>query len=137
MEKSIKDNICKGRIRKTQMPIWYRELGYNAMILTSMLTGEVKDSGVMLASIGKEVFMFERPIEAPCEVIAGGENVVRIRVDDHGHGGPNQETGLSTGLEVAGLENIVISSIDTDGLDGSTDVAGGMVDASTLAIQET
>lgn len=124
------DAACVGAYKRA------KELGFNAMILTSMLTGEAQDAGAMFASIGKEVLMFERPIPAPCAIIAGGENVVTIGADDHGRGGPNQEFALSAGLEIGGLENIVISSIDTDGLDGVSDNAGGMVDGSTLARAE-
>jgi glycerate-2-kinase len=124
------DAACVGAYKRA------KELGYNAMIITSMLTGEAKDAGAMLASIGKEVLMYERPMKSPCAIIAGGENVVTIGDGNHGRGGPNQEFALSAGLEIADLEGIVISSIDTDGLDGVTEAAGGMVDCSTLAIAE-
>jgi glycerate-2-kinase len=122
------DAACVGALQRA------KELGYNAMILTTMLTGEAKDAGAMFASIGKEISMFERPFPAPCAIIAGGENVVTIGDGHHGRGGPNQEFALSAGLEIAGHEGIVISSIDSDGFDGVTEAAGGMVDASMMAI---
>jgi glycerate-2-kinase len=54
---------------------------------------------------------------APCAFIAAGENVVMIGSSERGIGGPNQEFALSAGIEVAGLDDIVIASIDTDGFD--------------------
>jgi len=120
------DAACVGAFERA------KELGFNTMILTSMLTGEARDAGAIFASIAKEIAMFGRPLAAPCAVIAGGENVVTIGAEDHGRGGPNQEFALSAGLEIVGLENIVISSIDTDGLDGVTNTAGALVDGNSL-----
>ena len=50
-----------------------------------------------------------------------------------GQGGRNQELALAAALKIAGGRNIVIASIGTDGSDGSTDFAGGIVDNQTLA----
>ena len=106
-------------------------LGFESMVLTSMLEGEAREAGSFLASIGKEVLRFGRPIAPPCAVITGGENVVTIGSDHRGDGGPNQEFVLSAGLEIAGLDRILVAAIDTDGFDGNTDAAGGMVDGKT------
>ena len=97
-----------------------------------MLTGEAKDAGAMFASIAKEVVMFGRPFAAPCAIIAGGENVVTVGTGDYGHGGPNQEFTLSASLVIAGFDRVLVSSIDTDGLDGVTNTAGGMVDGNSV-----
>lgn len=119
------DAACVGAYERA------RELGFNAMLLTSMLTGEAKDAGAMFASIGKEIVLYGRPMPSPCAVIAGGENVTTIGTESIGRGGPNQEFALSAGLEIGGFDRIVIASIDTDGIDGVTDAAGGLVDGST------
>jgi glycerate 2-kinase len=121
------DAACVGAFERAE------ELGLNAMILTSTLTGEAREAGTIFASIGKEILDFGRPLRAPCAVIAGGENVVTIGANNYGCGGPNLEFALSAAVEIAGLGNIVVSSIDTDGLDGITQTAGGMVDGFTLA----
>lgn len=112
------------------------ELGFKSMILTSVLEGEAREAGSFLASIVKEVLRFGRPIAPPCAIIAGGENVVTIGSNHRGDGGPNQEFVLSAGLEIAGLDRILVAAIDTDGFDGNTDAAGGMVDGSTRAAVE-
>ena len=119
------DAACVGAYARS------RELGFNAMLLTSMLKGEAKDAGAMFASIGKEIVLHDRPIPSPCVVVAGGENVTTIGTDSLGRGGPNQEFALSASLEIDGFDNIAIASIDTDGIDGVTEAAGGLVDGST------
>jgi glycerate 2-kinase len=107
-------------------------LGFDAMILTSMLGGEAKEAGTFFASVGREITTYKRPLVPPCAIIAGGENVVTIGSEDRGSGGPNQEFGLSASVEIAGYDNIVIAAMDTDGFDGSTESAGAVVDGSTM-----
>jgi len=62
---------------------------------------------------------------------------------EKGMGGRNQELVLSAALKIAGSENIVIGSLDTDGTDGPGAqfsegtgnipcLAGGIVDGKTL-----
>jgi glycerate-2-kinase len=85
----------------------------------------------MFASIGKEILQYDRPLPRPCVVLAGGENTVTIQ-DEYGDGGPNQEFALGAAIEISGDEDVVVASIDTDGTDGPTDLAGGIVDGSTL-----
>ena len=109
------------------------ELGFNSVILTSMLEGEASEAGSFFAAIAKEVVTFGRPLARSCAVVAGGENVVTIGSDQRGRGGPNQEFALSASLGIADLDNTAIVSIDTDGSDGPTDTAGGMVDGTTRA----
>jgi glycerate 2-kinase len=109
-----------------------KELGYQPMILTTMMKGEARDAGSLFASIGIEIAKFGRPLKSPCVVIAGGENTVTIQ-GEFGIGGPNQEFVLSAALDIAGLEKIVIASLDTDGTDGPNELAGGMVDGSSIA----
>jgi len=84
----------------------------------------------------------ERATEAardgrPRAVIAGGEAVVRVPAD-HGVGGRNQQTVLAALAAVRGLAGdwpagLVIASIGTDGEDGPTDAAGGVIDAAVAA----
>ncbi|MEM3641700.1 MAG: DUF4147 domain-containing protein, partial [Candidatus Bathyarchaeia archaeon] len=107
------------------------ELGFKSLILSTKLEGESKDAGVILASIAKEVEEERRPIAPPCVIISGGETTVTI-AGKHGSGGPSQELVLGASLKIAGSEKIVIASVDTDGTDGPTEAAGGIVDGYTL-----
>jgi len=109
------------------------ELDFNSAIITSMLEGEAKDAGAFFAAIAKEIRHFGRPLEAPCAIIAGGENVVSMRGGKIGEGGPNQEFALSASIKISDLRNVVLLSIDTDGSDGPTRVAGALVDGGSMS----
>jgi len=45
----------------------------------------------------------------------------------------NQEVALSAALGIRGLPRAVIASVGTDGRDGPTDAAGGIVDGETIS----
>ncbi|MEM1540011.1 MAG: DUF4147 domain-containing protein [Candidatus Bathyarchaeia archaeon] len=107
------------------------ELGYNSLILSTKLEGESREVGIVLASIAKEVEKEGRPIRPPCFLIFGGETTVTL-TGRTGTGGPSQELVLGASLKIAGSEKTVIASIDTDGTDGPTEIAGGIVDGYTL-----
>jgi glycerate-2-kinase len=62
----------------------------------------------------------------------GGETTVTLGVAP-GKGGRNQELALAAAISLAGSRGITIVSLATDGSDGPTDAAGGVVDGSTLA----
>ncbi len=51
---------------------------------------------------------------------------------EKGIGGRNQEFVLSASPRIAGDKKIVIGSVDSDGTDGPTDIAGGIVDGTSL-----
>ncbi|RLI22832.1 glycerate kinase, partial [Candidatus Bathyarchaeota archaeon] len=51
---------------------------------------------------------------------------------ESGEGGRNQELALSFSLMIDGNEHIVAASVATDGTDGPTDIAGGIVDGYTV-----
>ena len=82
-----------------------------------------------MGSIAKEIKNYDKPIEKPCAIIAGGETVVRVK--GNGKGGRNQELALSFALSVEGLDSVALCSFGTDGTDGPTDAAGGIVDGQT------
>ena len=107
------------------------ELGFNSMILSTVLEGESREAGIVLACIAKEIEERNRPLKPPCVLISGGETTVTI-IDEAGEGGRNQELSLASSLKIDGSKNIVITSIGTDGTDGPTDIAGGIVDGYTF-----
>ena len=113
-----------------------RELGFASMLLTTTLKGEARDSGGFFAAIGREIAASGHPLQPPCTIIAGGENTVTIRGGKRGLGGPNQEFALSAAREIAGLPGTLVASVDTDGTDGPTHLAGGLVDGGTQAAAE-
>jgi hydroxypyruvate reductase len=50
-----------------------------------------------------------------------------------GTGGPNQEFALTLAVELDGVGGWAALAADTDGNDGPTDAAGGLVDGGTAA----
>ncbi len=106
-----------------------REMGYNTIILSSMIEGESREAAKFFAAIAKEVRRTGTPSPKPACIIAGGETTVTIK--GKGNGGRNQEFALSAAMEIEGLEGIVILSAGTDGTDGPTNATGAIVDFNT------
>lgn len=105
------------------------ELGYNSMILSTMVEGEARQVGSVYAGVAREVASRGRPIRVPAVIIIGGETTVDVK--GSGKGGRNQEVALGAAKKIAGLPCLV-ASLATDGLDGPTDSAGAIVDGSTV-----
>ena len=108
-----------------------KELGFTSYILTTSLNCEAADAGKFLSAIALDIHRGISHFQKPCAVIAGGETVVQVT--GSGMGGRNQELVLSAACGIAGLEDTVIFSLGSDGTDGPTDAAGGIVDGDTVA----
>jgi len=106
-----------------------RSLGYRTLLLSSSVQGETRDAAQVLASIAREVREHGHPVDAPACLLSGGETTVTLR--GTGKGGRNQEFALAAALAISGLDKIVILACGTDGTDGPTDAAGGLVDGET------
>lgn len=102
--------------------------GYVPLILTSRARGEAREIAKQLVATAEETVASGNPASPPAVLLAGGECTVTVRGD--GQGGPNQELALSAALELE--SQAVVAAIDSDGEDGSTDVAGAIVDADTI-----
>lgn len=116
--------LCEAACRRA------KKLGLNSMILSTMIEGESREVGIVLAGIAKEIVKSKRPIKPPCAVISGGELTVTI-TGEHGEGGRNQEFVLSFAQMIKNERRIVIASVNTDGSDGPTSIAGGIADGYT------
>jgi len=103
-----------------------KKMGYNTFLLTTSLDCEAREAGRMFGSIAREIKSYDRPIKKPCAIVAGGETVVHVK--GNGKGGRNQELALSFALSTEGLDGVALCSVGTDGTDGPTDAAGGIVD---------
>jgi len=106
------------------------QLGYQGLLLTTTLQGEAREVGKVLAGLGRELASFGRPIPTPALVVAAGETTVTVR--GRGMGGRNQELALAAAVGIAEMEHVVIASLGTDGRDGPTAAAGGIVDGGTV-----
>lgn len=102
-------------------------LGYKATILTDRLSCQAKEAGSFLSAIA----VSHADTDIPLAFLAGGETVVQLT--GKGKGGRNQELALSAAAGIDGLPNVLIFSLGSDGTDGPTDAAGGIVDGNTAS----
>ena len=110
------------------------ERGYDAHVLSSRIRGEAHEAARSHVAIAEEMRATGNPFDPPAVVLSGGETTVTLRGD--GDGGPNQEFALSAALELD-EENVVVASVDTDGVDGASEAAGAVVDARTVTDDES
>ena len=118
-------------------------LGYAPLILSSTVEGEAADVAKVFASIGKEMVLKNRPIPPPAVVLAGGETTVTLGPEfdpETSSGGRNQELALAAALVLddpdlasPSAPPLVLLAGGTDGTDGPTDAAGGIVDPHTVS----
>ena len=102
-----------------------RELGYEPVILTASLACQAREAGSFLGAIAQ----YHQHTKHSLAFIAGGETVVRLT--GQGKGGRNQELALSAARDIQGLDQTLVFSLGSDGTDGPTDAAGGVVDGQT------
>jgi hydroxypyruvate reductase len=100
-----------------------RALGYAPVLLTRALQGEARE-------VASDLVHHARQLPSPSCLIAAGETTVTVR--GGGLGGRCQEFALAAALDVAGLEDVAVLAAGTDGTDGPTDAAGGLVDGATV-----
>jgi hydroxypyruvate reductase len=100
------------------------ELGYRPSLLTRALEGEARD-------VARDLVARGRALSAPSCLIAGGETTVTVR--GRGRGGRCQELALAAALALDGVSDVTVLAAGTDGTDGPTDAAGGLVDGATVA----
>ncbi len=105
-----------------------QKLGYETNLYSEHLTGEARAEAEKWLIHAKAL-----PVNKPLALLAGGETTVTL--NGNGRGGRNQEMALAFAIaaEQQGLSgNWVFLSGGTDGRDGPTDAAGGMVDPNTI-----
>lgn len=121
-------NVITGSVRElcTATAHACNQLGYRPYVMTSTMACEAREAGSLLASMVQEVRSGNSCFKAPCALILGGETVVHLR--GKGLGGRNQEIATSAGKGIDGLADVCVVSYGSDGTDGPTDAAGGIVD---------
>ena len=111
-----------------------KKLGYQPYLLSTTIQQEARSTGESLAAIAwklRQGIIGDSIPLPPCAVIAGGETIVKIV--GNGKGGRNQELALAAAIGIEGMNDVVIFSVGSDGTDGPTDAAGGMVDGETAS----
>lgn len=99
-------------------------LGLRVEFLTRALEGEARD-------VARQLVARARGMAPGTCLIAGGETTVTVR--GGGSGGRCQEFALAAAIEMAGARDLVALAAGTDGTDGPTDAAGGVVDGNTVS----
>jgi glycerate 2-kinase len=104
--------------------------GLRARVLTTRLEGEAREASRVLVAVLRECVESGRPLAPPLCLLAGGETTVTVR--GPGRGGRNQEITVAAVDPLSGFPaHAVVASIATDGVDGASDAAGGVVDQET------
>ena len=121
--------------------------GYESVVLAAGIRGDSREAATTHAAIAEECAIRGSPATPPAVLLSGGETTVTLG-DDPGVGGPNAEFAVSAALALAegplgtdgdrddttdASDSIVVASADTDGIDGPTDAAGGVTDATTFS----
>jgi hydroxypyruvate reductase len=109
-----------------------RRQGLRALVLTTRLEGEAREVARALVAILRECVESGVPAPPPVCLLAGGETTVTVRGD--GRGGRNQEMAVAAADLLASFPGeAVMATLATDGLDGTSDAAGGVADRTSVA----
>lgn len=107
-----------------------RRAGVTAYILGDSIEGEAASVGTAMAGIARQVVRRGQPFAAPCVLLSGGETTVTVR--GKGSGGRNVEFLLALALGLACEPRVHALAADTDGVDGSSEIAGAFCTPDTL-----
>jgi hydroxypyruvate reductase len=107
-------------------------LGYHPIVMPEAVTGEARDVAPRWLARAQSLV---KDVRRPACVISSGETTVRVT--GKGRGGRNLEFALALADAIASPSPIAFASVGTDGIDGSSGVAGGIVDATTITRAST
>jgi glycerate 2-kinase len=103
--------------------------GFQTVNLGSQIQGEANVIGKEMAERLIAAWQSNQRSQKPLCLIGGGETTVRMKGD--GLGGRNLELALAAVKPLAGIRNICLVTLATDGEDGPTDAAGAIVTGET------
>lgn len=104
----------------------HRELesqGFNTRIVATPLVGDAEQTARTVAATSVEDLVD----------VYWGETTVRIDIASPGRGGRNQHAAVAAAGCLEGRGRGVFGGFATDGIDGASEAAGGLVDAGTVA----
>lgn len=105
--------------------------GFDVVSLGADIEGRARVVGVDHARMALEIADKKQKCAPPVLIVSGGETTVSV-TNAAGRGGRNLEYLLSLAIALDGNKKISALACDTDGLDGSEDNAGGILDSNTL-----
>lgn len=104
-------------------------LGFMPKILSTNLEGSAEDAVKMFL----DAIQIARATIGSHALIAGGETTIALPKNVSGTGGPNQHFAAAMAKAIKDDPLTVVLAIDTDGTDGPTTNAGGLVDGETYS----
>ncbi len=107
--------------------------GLSAHVVSTELEGEASEVGRHLAELARQCAEGGGPAAPPCVLVGcGGESTVTLQSNGtgagFGAGGPNQEAATAAALALDDGAPVSACFLDTDGSDGGTAAAGGVID---------
>ena len=112
-----------------------RQAGVEPIILGDAIEGEAREVGAAHAQLALAISRGETSHARPCVLLSGGETTVTVRDKGRGvqgRGGRNSEYLLALALGLDGAPGVHAIAADTDGIDGSQDNAGAMLEPGSL-----
>jgi glycerate-2-kinase len=106
-----------------------RAAGLRTVVHSVKVVGEAGTAGRKFGALARRIVDAGDPVRRPCCVVAGGETTVTVT--GNGKGGRAQEFAAAAAQAIAGLKNVWVAAIGTDGTDGPTDAAGAVVTGET------
>mgnify|MGYP003110418670 FL=1 len=103
--------------------------GYQTWVKEESYSGSVQKVAKEICGKAISILSGNDDINIPAALLYQGESSVKVR--GSGKGGRNQELALMAALSFEGQHSISLLSMDTDGIDGPTDVAGAIVHSNT------
>lgn len=120
---------CKAKPKRRQWCVSRRAI--NSCVSHPTFSFLIISLAQVFAELAKQIMREAGNQQRVC-LIGGGETTVTLGSKVLGKGGRNQEMALRLGLELAGTNGITALCAGTDGTDGPTDAAGGIVDGDTI-----
>ena len=104
------------------------DAGCSVVRVPEPVVGEASEAG---RELGRRTMDLAATAGRRTLLVAGGEPTVTVR--GRGQGGRNQEFALAAALEIDCSDGVCVAALATDGSDGVTGAAGGIVDGMTAA----
>jgi glycerate 2-kinase len=109
---------------------FFQGRGITPMVLGDSVTGEASEVAKVYGALARQVRQHSHPFKPPVALISGGETTVTLR--GKGRGGRCTEFLLSLAVDLDGLADTWALACDTDGIDGSEDNAGAVLEPDAL-----
>jgi len=104
--------------------------GFRPILIEAAVTGEARIAAEQFVRLAQHHSQRPRKGRRSICLIAGGEPTVTVT--GQGKGGRAQELAVAGAFQLAGMPNIWLMAIGSDGTDGPTDVAGALVSGETV-----